>query len=89
MSTEVLDGSEVAAILSEVIGRSIAFDPQGPDDFKALVSSPGAAAEPWYAEGRVDFMRQACDGPMGYVGTVRDDIPYVLGRHALTFREWS
>jgi NAD(P)H dehydrogenase (quinone) len=89
MSIDVLDGSEVAAILSEVTGRSIAFNPRGPDDFKALVSSPGAEAEPWYAEGGVDVMRQVCDGRMGYVGTVRDDISYVLGRHALTFREWA
>ena len=40
MSTEVLDGREVAAILSEVTGRSIGFNPQGPDEFKALISSP-------------------------------------------------
>jgi NAD(P)H dehydrogenase (quinone) len=89
MSTEVLDGEEVAAILSEVTGRSIAFNPRGPDDFKKLVSSPGSGAEPWYAEGGVDFMRQVCDGRMGYIGTIRDDVPYVLGRPALTFREWA
>jgi NAD(P)H dehydrogenase (quinone) len=89
MSIEVLDGSEVAAILSDVTGRRIAFNPRGPDDFKALVSSPSSAAEPWYAEGGVDFMRQVCDGRMGYIGTIRDDISYVLGRPALTFREWA
>ena len=89
MSTEVLDGLEVAAILSDVTGRNIAFDPRGPDDFKALVLAPGSGAEPWYAEGGVDFMRQVCDGRMGYIGTVRDDMPYVLGRPALTFREWA
>lgn len=89
MSTEVLDGSEVVAILSEVTGRSIAFNARGPDDFKALVLSPGASAEPWYAEGGVDFMRQVCDGRMGYIGTIRDDIPYVLGRPALTLQEWA
>jgi NAD(P)H dehydrogenase (quinone) len=89
MSTEVLDGREVAAILSEVTGRSIGFNPQGPDEFKALISSPGAPVERWYAEGGVDFMRQVSDGRMGYIGTIRDDIPYVLGRPALRFREWA
>jgi uncharacterized protein YbjT (DUF2867 family) len=89
MSSEVLDGEEVAAILSEVTGRNIAFNPRGPDDFKKLVSSPDSGAEPWYAEGGVDFMRQVCDGRMGYIGTIRDDVPYVLGRPALTFREWA
>jgi NAD(P)H dehydrogenase (quinone) len=26
---------------------------------------------------------------MGYIGTIRDDVPYVLGRAASTFREWA
>ncbi|HEX8550206.1 MAG TPA: NmrA family NAD(P)-binding protein [Abditibacteriaceae bacterium] len=82
LSTEVLGGSEVAAILSEVTDRSIRFNPQGPDDFKALISSLGDQVEPWYAAGGVDFMRQVSDGRMGYIGTIRDDIPYVLGRQA-------
>jgi uncharacterized protein YbjT (DUF2867 family) len=89
MSVDVLEGSKVAAILSEVTGRSIAYNHKGPDDFKALVSAPGSGAEAWYAEGVVDFMRQVVDGRMGYIGTIRDDIPYVLGRPALTFREWA
>jgi NAD(P)H dehydrogenase (quinone) len=89
LSTEVLDGSEVAAILSEVTGRSIGFNPQGPEEFKALITSLGALVEPWYAEGGIDFMRQVSDGRMGYIGTIRDDIPYVLGRPGLTFREWA
>jgi uncharacterized protein YbjT (DUF2867 family) len=58
LSTEVLGGSEVAAILSEVTGRNIGYNSQGPDDVKALVSSLGDQVEPWYAEGGVDFMRQ-------------------------------
>lgn len=89
MSTDVLDGSEVAAILSKVTGRNIAYTPRGPDDFKAMVSAPESSAEPWYAEGGTDFMRQVSDGRMGYIGTIRDDVPYVLGRPALTFQEWA
>jgi NAD(P)H dehydrogenase (quinone) len=42
ISIDALDGSEVAAIVSEVTGRSIAFNPKEPDDFKELVSAPGA-----------------------------------------------
>lgn len=89
LSTEVLGGSEVAAILSEVTGRSIGYNPQGPEEFKALISSLGDQVEPWYAEGGIDFMRQVSDGRMGYIGTIRDDIPYVLGRPGLTLREWA
>jgi len=89
LSTEVLGGSEVAAILSEITGRSIGYNPQGPEEFKALISSLGDQVEPWYAAGGVDFMRQVSDGCMGYIGTIRDDVPYVLGRPALTFHEWA
>jgi uncharacterized protein YbjT (DUF2867 family) len=89
LSTEVLGGSEVAAILSEVTDRNISYNPQGPDDFKALISSLGDQVEPWYAAGGVDFMRQVSDGRMGYIGTIRDDIPYVLGRPGTTLREWA
>jgi NAD(P)H dehydrogenase (quinone) len=89
MSTDVLNGSEVAEILSEVTGRSIGCNLLGPEEFKELISSPGIQVEPWYAAGGLDFMRQVSDGRMGYIGTVRDDVPYVLGRPALTFREWA
>jgi hypothetical protein len=89
LSTEVLGGSEVAAILSEVTGRNIGYNSQGPEEFKALISSLGDQVEPWYAAGGVDFMRQVSDGRMGYIGTIRDDIPYVLGRPAITWREWA
>jgi len=89
MSVDVLDGSEVAAILSETTGQSISFTAQTHEDFKALVSGPDSGAEPWYAEGGTDFMRQVANGQMGYIGTIRDDVPYVLGRPALKFREWA
>jgi uncharacterized protein YbjT (DUF2867 family) len=89
LSTEVLGGSDIAATLSEITGRRIGFNPQGPEEFKALISSLGTQVEPWYAEGGVDFMRQVSDGRMSYIGTIRDDIPYVLGRRGVTFREWA
>ena len=89
LSTEVLGGLEVAAILSEVTGRNIGYNLQGPEEFKALISSLGDQVEPWYAAGGVDFMRQVSDGRMGYIGTIRDDIPYVLGRPGTTLREWA
>lgn len=89
MSTEVLDGTQVAAILSEVTNRTIRCDPKGPEDFKAFINSPGVEVEQWYAEGGLDFMRQVSDGRMGYIGTIRDDLPFVLGRPSLTFREWA
>ena len=89
MSTEVLDGPQVAAILSEVLGRQIRSEIKQPDDFKALFTSGKIQVESWYAEGGVEFMRQVVDGRMGYIGSVRDDVPYVTGRAATTLREWA
>lgn len=89
MSTEVLDGTQVAAILSEVTNRTIRCNLKGPEDFKAFINSPTVEVEQWYAEGGLDFMRQVSDGRMGYIGTIRDDVPFVLGRPSLTFREWA
>jgi uncharacterized protein YbjT (DUF2867 family) len=89
MSTEVLNGTQVAAILSEVTNRTIRCNLKRPEDFKAFINSPGVEVEQWYAEGGLDFMRQVSDGRMGYIGTIRDDVPFVLGRPSLTFREWA
>ena len=89
LSTEVLDGPEVAAILSEVTGRDIKCDLQGADDFEALFTSSDIQAESWYAKGGVEFVRQVVDGRMGNIGSVRDDVPNILGRPALTLHEWA
>ncbi|UOQ69266.1 hypothetical protein [Hymenobacter volaticus] len=34
-------------------------------------------------------MRQIVDGRMGYIGSVRDDVPHVTGRPALTLQRWA
>ena len=90
LSAEVLDGAQVAAILSEVTGRDIKRDLQGADDFEAVfTSSSDIQVESWYAKGGVEFLRQVVDGRMGNIGSVRDDVPNILGRPALTLREWA
>jgi NAD(P)H dehydrogenase (quinone) len=89
MSVDVLNGTEVASILSDITGRTVKFTPKTHEDFKVMVSAEGSGAEPWYAEGGTDFMRQVANHQMGYIGTIRDDVPYVLGRPALKFREWA
>jgi NAD(P)H dehydrogenase (quinone) len=45
--------------------------------------------EPNYGGAAVEFMRQVIDGRMGYIATVRDDVPFVTGRPATTFRRWA
>lgn len=89
MSTESLNGPEVAAILSEVLGQEIRCFLKQPDDLRALLTSDESKVEPNYAEGAVEFMRQVIDGRMGYIGSVRDDVPLVTGRTSTTLRQWA
>jgi NAD(P)H dehydrogenase (quinone) len=89
LSTEVLNGPEAASILTDVLGRPIRCEVKGPDDLKALLLHPDSPMERNYAEAVVEFMRQVIDGRMGYVGTVRDDVPFVTGRPSTSFRQWA
>jgi NAD(P)H dehydrogenase (quinone) len=89
LSTEALSGPEVAAILTEVLGTPIRCDVKGPDDLKALLAHPQSTMEPNYGAAVVEYMRQVVDGRMGYIGTVRDDVPFVTGRPSTSFRQWT
>ena len=89
LSTEVLNGPEVAEILTEVLGRPIRCDVRGPADLEALLAHPQSPMEPNYGAAVVEFMRQVIDGRMGYIGTVRDDVPFITGRPSTTLRQWA
>ena len=89
MSTEVLDAHEVAAILSEVLDSRIVGDFKSHEDFKAVFTGGSIAVENWYAEGAIEFTRQVSNGQMGYIGSIRNDVPYITGQPALTFKEWA
>ncbi|HWU37369.1 MAG TPA: NmrA family NAD(P)-binding protein [Candidatus Acidoferrum sp.] len=89
LSPEVASGPEVATILTDVLGQEVRCDVMGPDDFKAFLMSSNIPIESWYAAGVVEFMRQVMDGRMGYIGTVRDDGPFVTGRTSTGFRQWA
>lgn len=89
MSTESLNGSEVATILSEVLGREIHCNYKQPDDLRELMISGDIPVEPNYAEGGVEFMRQVIDGRMGYIGSVRDDVQFVTGKPSTSLKQWA
>ena len=88
MSTESLNGKEVAAILSEVLEREIRCEYKQPEDLQELLSKSDSI-EPNYANGTVEFMRQVIDGRMSYVGSIRDDVPYVTGKPSTTLKQWA
>jgi NAD(P)H dehydrogenase (quinone) len=89
LSTEAMTGPEVAAMLSEVLGRTITCDVRHPADMEALFKAGGLKVEDWYARSSIEFCTQLTDGRLGYFGTVRDDIPYLLGRPGTSFRAWA
>lgn len=88
LSPEVLSGPQVADILSDVLGTKIGCEMQSPEVLAKMLAESGAL-EQKYAEAVVEFTRQVSDGRMGYIGTVRDDGPYVTGRPSTTLREWA
>ncbi|MDB5850546.1 MAG: hypothetical protein JWP29_4298 [Rhodoferax sp.] len=88
-STAVHTGPEVAAILSEVLGQPVRCDVRQPEELEAIFQSGALKVESWYARGGVEWCVQIADGRMGYIGTVRDDLPHLLGRPATTLREWA
>jgi len=60
-----------------------------PAELEAIFLSGALKVESWYAKGGVDGCVQIADGRMGYIGTVRDDVPHLLGRPATTLRQWA
>jgi NAD(P)H dehydrogenase (quinone) len=89
LSTETMTGPEIAIMLSEVLGRKIICHVRHPTDMEALFKAGGLKVEDWYAKSSIEFCTQLSDGRLGYFGTVRDDMPYILGRSGTTFREWA
>jgi NAD(P)H dehydrogenase (quinone) len=87
-STETVSGPELAAMMSEVLGRRVTCDVRHPKDMEALFKAGALDVENWYAKSSIEFCTQLSDGRMGYVGTVRDDVPHLLGRAAIGFRAW-
>ena len=83
LSVDVAGGEQFAAMFSDTLGRPIHCEYKQPDEFPI-----GEEAEPWYAAGALEFLRQFQSGHMGDLGMVRDDTPYLLDKPALTLREW-
>ena len=89
LSTDAMTGPEIASMLSQVLGRTITCDVRQPSDQEAAFKAGQLKVEDWYAKSSIEFCTQLADGRLGYFGTVRDDIPYLLGRPGLSFRAWA
>ena len=89
LSTESLNGTEAASVLSEALGTDITCHVRPAQELQDFFNSGKVDVEPKYAQSGVEVMRQIQDGRMAYLGTVRDDVPHVTGRPALTLKEWA
>ena len=87
LSVEVAGGEELAIMFSDILGRPIRCEYKQPDDFPIIMST-ASEAEPWYAAGAMEFLRQFQSGHMGDLGMIRDDTVYLLDQPAQTLRAW-
>ncbi|EIE52397.1 NmrA family protein [Salipiger aestuarii] len=80
---EALTGEDIAAVLSEVTGRSITSAPLSPDDAKAAMVAGGMQDE--VAAAMVEL---ASIAPKGYLGRIETTVSDVLGRPARRFHDF-
>lgn len=89
LSTEVLTGREVSAILSQEAGRQIECQPMDPDAMTAAFEKIPSVPVRAYMESAVITARATLDGTLKNQTVVRDDVQTVLGRPGLTIAEWA
>ncbi|MBD8702027.1 NmrA family NAD(P)-binding protein [Sphingomonas sp. CFBP 13714] len=89
LSTETMTSSELATAFSEVLDRPIRSNSLDAADMEALFKKGTVQVEDWYARSSFELLTQFNDGRMGYMGTVKNDVPYLLGRPAIGVRAWA
>jgi NAD(P)H dehydrogenase (quinone) len=93
LSTDVLNGAQAAAILSEALGRAIPADVITPDDMLQAVSeghvTPPAFMEGHYALSTFEWLRQTYDGRMDYSAVTTTTVEELLGRPPMHLAEWA
>jgi uncharacterized protein YbjT (DUF2867 family) len=89
LSTETMTAAELAASFSEVLNRPIRCEMLDAADLEERFKQGTVQVEDWYARSGFELLTQFADGRMGYMGTVKDDVPYLLGRPAISVRKWA
>src|SRR4029077_20014914 len=93
MSTDVLNGTQAARILSEALRRTVPADVMTPDEMlqavsKGLVSTP-SFMEGHYALSTLDWLRQTDDGRMDSSAVTTTTVEDLLGRPPMHLAEWA
>lgn len=87
LSVESYNGKEIVELMNEITGLDIALQKKSLDDFRAMIDVPDFPIEREYARANIEFVTQVLDSRLGSIGSIRNDIPYILGRNAKTLRE--
>ena len=93
LSTDVLNGMEVAGVLSRATDRRIQALVMTPDDLALGVASgqvvmPGNI-EANYAASMLEWARQTFDGRMAYSEVATDTVATLLGRSPIKLEDWA
>jgi uncharacterized protein YbjT (DUF2867 family) len=93
MSTDVLNGAQAAAILSQALDRTIPADVVTPEDMLQAVSvglvTPPSFMEGHYALSTFEWLRQTYDGRMDYSAVTTTTVEDLLGRPPMHLAEWA
>lgn len=81
---EVLSGTEVAAVLSKLLGQTITFHPISFDEQKQAMINVGLPEA--VAEDNARAVALMADGDCDYL---TDDVPSILGRRARSFEQFA
>ena len=87
-STDLLNIHEVATIFSQVTKKPFVANALAPEEFSKTYKSPDGFLDPYF-RGVEDCCTQIVDGRMAYIGSVRDDLPILIGRKGLTLKQWA
>jgi uncharacterized protein YbjT (DUF2867 family) len=93
MSTDLLNGVQAAAILSEALGRTVPADVMTPDDLRTavaqgLVTTPSFMEEN-YARSSFEWFQQIFDGRMDDIAVTTTTVEELLGRPPIHLAEWA
>jgi NAD(P)H dehydrogenase (quinone) len=93
MSTDVLNGAEVAAILSKILGRPITPVVTTPEYLEKAVASGNLTfpvkIEAYYGASMLEWARQTYDGCMNYSAVTTDTVATLLGRPPVSLAQWA
>jgi NAD(P)H dehydrogenase (quinone) len=93
MSTDVLNGTQAAAILSDALGQTIPAEIITPRDMVQAVAdglvTPPTFMEGHYALSTLEWLQQTYDGRMDYSAVTTTTVEDLLGRPPMHLAEWA